>query len=79
MGDAVDTLRNVQESYDWLHDHLESLKDQYGGEYVAVKGEKVVAHDPSHDEVVQAVEAEGIDPSKVLIKYIQEQGEHLIR
>lgn len=45
------------ESRDWLENNLRELQEQYADSWIAIAGEKVVAHGKAPDEVKEKIRA----------------------
>ncbi len=44
----------------WVSDHFDELIEQYGGDWIAVVGERVVAHAPTTPELREMLDSMGI-------------------
>jgi hypothetical protein len=45
---------------EWVSQHLDELREQYAAQWIAVVGGQVVASAPSLDQLLQAVDAAGV-------------------
>jgi len=75
----TDSIDQTQQNNRWISDNMQGLREEYGGEYIAVRGSDVVAHNESGDDILGELEDIGAEFSKVTITFVHEPGHKLIR
>ena len=68
-----DLLMDADEAFSYLEKKYADLRRKYGGEYVAVYGPKVVAHDPDLGTVMDRLHKLGIPETSTLVEYIPDK------
>jgi hypothetical protein len=59
----------------WVFAHIEELQEKYGGQWIVVSGEKLIAHAVDLGDTKKDVDAQGIESPFVM--YIPALGEQL--
>ena len=72
--EAMRLLKEMDKNTDLLKTRYRRLKEEYGNEYVAIDGGKVVAHEKSYEKLKEGLEGEKVDLATVLIKFIPKLG-----
>lgn len=70
LAEEMELLRETQADADYLEAHYGRLQEEYPGECVAIRGEKVVAHHASLDVVLDELRRKGFDLTKVVLDRI---------
>jgi hypothetical protein len=79
MDVTPEALEATQSAQDWLTDNFSRVRDEYSGEFIAIKDDGVKASAPDTDELEASLNERGIDTSDTLITYIRERGQVVIR
>ncbi len=66
----IRTLRKFDSDMKWFQAHYEALKRKYKGQYVAVKGGKVIDHDEDADQLLRRLKQRYGDTSSMVIEPI---------
>ena len=61
-------LAAFERDSNWLEEHRKELHGKYKGDFVAVRSQRVVDHDPDASKLIQRLRADGQDTSKFLIE-----------
>lgn len=76
---AAQLLEKGEENNRWINEHMEELREEYGGEFIAVEDGDVIASDSDEAAVIKEVEEEAEDPESVIVTYIHEEGKIILR
>lgn len=68
----LERLKRFKADVDWFQDNYESLKEQYKGQYVAIKDRKLCGHDRDVDKLLKELRDIYDDTSSFLIEPIHE-------
>ncbi|MBI5225674.1 hypothetical protein HY994_00350 [Candidatus Micrarchaeota archaeon] len=63
-------LRQLRRDSDWMSVHYKELLEQFDGQFIAVKDEKVVVADASHDHMLDRLKTLGFNPALVLVTFL---------
>lgn len=72
--EALQLLKMMDKNTDALRSRSKKLKEEYGNEYVAIDGGKVIAHSKNYEKLKETLESKKTDLATVLIKFIPELG-----
>lgn len=67
----------LQSDSAWYHAHRSVLMGKYGGQFVAVSRQTVLAHKESMAELRDAVRQLQHDPARTVVEYVPRPGESL--
>ena len=69
-----------QKEREWIHRNFDQLVDNYGGKYLAIKGEQILAVGETYSEVLQSVSQQGSEKEAYIYRVPSyEDGKHLLR
>ncbi|MCL5099994.1 MAG: DUF5678 domain-containing protein [Candidatus Marsarchaeota archaeon] len=68
----IKALKAFEKNVDWFENHYEELKVKYNGQFVAVKGRRVVGHDENAEELLKRLRKSGEDTRQLLIEPIKD-------
>lgn len=71
-------LRRFDKDLLWFQENYETLKEQYKGEYVAVKNKRIIDHNPDLTTLLDRLKEKDEDPSSLVIEFISEKKVQLI-
>ena len=74
MSDELQVIMDFEKDNNYLRKHFKEYQERYGGQYVAVFKEKLIAVDPELNKNIEKIKEQGIDPSFVLIEFIPKVG-----
>jgi len=63
----------------WINEHMERLREAYGGEYIAVEDGSVIAHGEDSEQVIEEAEEEAGQPESVVISFVHPAGRTVLR
>jgi hypothetical protein len=78
MRRALEDLRAARPDREWFFANYDRLEQQYPGQYVAIKDQKVVASSEHIDNVYAELRSQGMQPRDTLIEYLLAPNEHLV-
>jgi Family of unknown function (DUF5678) len=70
--EQLEKLKNFKSDVDWFQDNYESLKDQYKGQYVAIKNKTLLDHDNDADKLLERLSENYGDISSFVVEHIDE-------
>lgn len=79
MSELLKTLKQGERTHNWILENLSSLKENYPGEFVAVRGDEIKAHAPDQEKIIKKLDSKGVNRSSVIIKYIHEKDALVLR
>jgi hypothetical protein len=66
MDRAIEELHEFAADHAWISQNMEDLLQRHNGQWVAVKGQRVIASDPDFDKVLAQLE----DPPHTCVEFI---------
>ncbi len=61
-------LETFTQDAHWFEDHWKELRKKYGGDFLAVKEKRVIAHDASLEKLINKLKASGEKPANLFIE-----------
>ena len=68
--EIAERISNFRKDAVFFSEHRTQLKEQYPDQYVAIKGEQVVAASPLLDELLPRIEEQGLNTSDLYISFL---------
>lgn len=78
MSDELEILNDYKKDARYFHANLTEYKKKYGGNYVAVFREKLIAVNSDLRQLIKEIKKHEIDPSFVLIEFVTKPGVTII-
>jgi hypothetical protein len=66
----IEELKKYKENLEWFQSNYPQLKEQYKGEYVAIKDRNVIAHNSDLQQLLNNIDK---DNTSMVIEHINEQ------
>ena len=79
MTTTAEVLEEGTKNNRWINENMKDLRDKYGGEFIAVENERVIADSEEQEEVIRKAEERADDPESVVITFIYESGTKILR
>lgn len=79
MSTTADRLEKGSRNNSWISENQQKLREEYGGEFIAVEDGEVIAHSPRQDDIIEEMNDKADDPASAIITYIYESGMKILR
>mgnify|MGYP001606133026 FL=1 len=67
---AFEILERWEKEEQWLEQNADYVKEKYDQKLIAIKDNAIIAAASWMEEIIDAVEKQGLDPSEVMVRYI---------
>ncbi len=76
--DELKLLQETRRDLDWLHEDYKSIRERYGGRFIVLKNQQIIASAATKRLAYEKIDKLGIAQHEVLIEYIPKKNEIVI-
>jgi len=72
LENELEKLRKFNQNLEWFQDNYETLKQQFKGEFVAIKDEKVIDNDKDYIKLINKLKSKYDDIKTIVVEQVNE-------
>lgn len=74
----IQLLKEFKKDDDWFYANYERIQSEHLNEFIAVKDERIVAHNKDLDDLIKDLKNKEINPALTLVEFVRDKNDIVI-